>query len=311
MPIRALIAAISALLSVAGVRAAEAPPTQEITVYGRIIHDAPRLVEQFGQPSDGERLARWRRPICVDVSGLEPQRAQWIAARIKDIAEAVGAPVEDGACVPNLIVVVAKDDVAMRGRLAARANAAFRGADRWPLDKVQLAAFEKTDGAPAHIFYSLGTAVSVTGAETMVGDAGTAQYDTGILGAPTVSGYASRLVPMTEPSLSRVFLVLDGRQLVGRSPQQIAAYAAVTALAQVRIAAPLHTPASITALFQDEKDGLAAPNDLTIWDHAYLTSLYATDSQINLSMQQSFLADQLAKVVRAEAKAAAPPPNSP
>ena len=297
----ALIGA-AALLGVVGAHAAE-PPPQDITVYGRIIHDAPRLVEQFGQPSAGERLARWRTAICPYVTGLEPLRDQWIAARIKDVAEAVGAPVEDRDCRPNLLVIVAKDDKAVRARLAARADAALR-TGRWPIDKVQLLAFARDDGAPAHIFYSTGVAVAVTGAEMTTGYEGAPSYDGGLLGPPTVSGYASHLVPMTEPSMNRAFLVLDGRQLVGLSPQQIAAYVAVITLAQVRIAAPLHSPASITAVFQDEKDGLASPNDLTVWDHAYLKALYATDSQMNLTMQESYLADQLKRVVRADAQSA-------
>ncbi len=56
---------------------------------------------------------------------------------------------------------------------------------------------------------------------------------------------------------------------------------------------------------------LAAPGDLTVWDRAYLHALYSGGGQINLSMQQSVLADQMAQMVRGDAQAAgAPPPGS-
>jgi hypothetical protein len=271
--------------------------TAEITVYGHIIRDAPTLVERFGRPTSGDRLARWREPVCVGVDGLDPQHDRWLAARIGDIAENVGAPVGPSGCTANIVVLVAQQDLALRQRIGQRAYRYLNAAAR-PVDKTQLAAFVRADGAPAHLFYATGTAVGATGVSLASGYSNTAQFGLNqSLGAPVVQGQASRLIPIAEPSLARVVLVLDGGRLEGKSLEQVAAYAALVTLAEVRIDPPLREPASIAALFTD-----ASPDDLTVWDRAYLKGLYSSGSQINLSMQQSVLADRLTQVVRAIAK---------
>lgn len=293
------IALLAAALLASEPPATPVPPTpQEITVYGRIIHDAPHLVKRFGRPTTFDRLGRWRAPVCVKVDGLDPQHDRWVAARVGDIAESVGAPAETGPCTPNIIVLIFAPDAPVRAKIGKGAYS-YLNATSKPVDRNQLDAFTRVDGAPAHLFYATGTASSATGATLTAGSSDTAQFSTGVGGAPVVHGGASRLVPMTEPALARVFLVLDGARLKGKSLEQIAAYAAVVTLAEVRTDPPQTDPASITALFTD-----APPPDLTLWDRAYLRALYAGNGQINLSMQQSVLADQLVKVVQA----AAPPP---
>jgi len=41
---------------------------------------------------EGDQVARWRFPICPSVVGLAPDRAEFVRARIVDIARSVGAP---------------------------------------------------------------------------------------------------------------------------------------------------------------------------------------------------------------------------
>lgn len=52
------------------------------------------------------RMARWRRPICPLTAGLGDKYAKYLTQRIRDVAAAVGAPVNaDPGCKPNIEVV--------------------------------------------------------------------------------------------------------------------------------------------------------------------------------------------------------------
>src|SRR4051812_47916611 len=52
------------------------------------------------------RLARWTKPVCPQTIGLGDKYAKYVTKRIRDIATAVGAPLNDDlACRPNLEVV--------------------------------------------------------------------------------------------------------------------------------------------------------------------------------------------------------------
>lgn len=298
---------IAAVLQAAAAPAASAAPPPapegEVTVYGKIIRDAPHLVKRFGHATSGDRLARWRQPVCAEVHGLDAKHDQWVAARMMDLADSLGARVDGRGCDPNIIVIVSRDDGAVRADLAKHAYDYMNFATNRPVDKNQLFAFTKADDLPAHLFYATGVATGDTGSTLRSGYADSTDVNFGQgQGPPVVRGGASRLIPMTEPSLTRVFLVLDGKRLVGKSLLQIAAYATLVTLAEVRTDPPLRDPESISALFTD-----TPPPDLTLWDRAYLQALYRGASQINLNMQQSVLADQMADVVRASEKAAAGP----
>src|SRR3954463_6296691 len=52
------------------------------------------------------RLARWTKPVCPQTIGLGPVYAKYVTRRIRDIAGAVGAPLDpDLACRPSVEVV--------------------------------------------------------------------------------------------------------------------------------------------------------------------------------------------------------------
>ena len=54
----------------------------------------------------GQKSARWRHPICPLTVGLGDKYAKYVTQRIRDVAAAVGAPVNaDPACKPNVEVV--------------------------------------------------------------------------------------------------------------------------------------------------------------------------------------------------------------
>lgn len=51
------------------------------------------FVEDLGEPGPFDRISRWGEGVCPRVSGLPKEFGEFIAARIKDVAAQVGAPI--------------------------------------------------------------------------------------------------------------------------------------------------------------------------------------------------------------------------
>lgn len=307
--------AILALLAAGRSRAL----AQDVTVTAPSPKRVPDLVAQFATPLSGDRLARWRRPLCPYVMGLSHDHDGFVAARIGEIAGAAGIRIAAGACDPNLVVVIAKDDAALRAAINRRAYRVFFDG-RWPVDKLQLADFARDDGRPAHVFYVFGDGWTTNGFPlTTAPTADTAGYLSGLLFGPPVYTRpgASRLVPHTEQHFQRVVLVLNGDQIAGLTLAQIGAYAAMTTLAEVRVKTPLADVDTITGLFADRTAGRPLPPDLTFWDRAYLGALYHAPPEVSLASQRSDMVSRIVhsievlNVAPAGAATTAPPPPSP
>jgi hypothetical protein len=314
---RALILAACLLALATAARAADATP--EVVVVAPSPKIVPKLVERFGEPFSGDRLARWNGPVCPYVMGLTLAHDGFIAGRIGEVAKAAGVPIDPGACEPNLVVVISADADALRKAVARRGERVFSDG-RWPADTLQLAAFAKDDGLAAHVFYLNGTALASSGrggsglsAETAAPPASAVGLSALLFGPPTVSGWLpSRLTPHVEPALQRVVLILDGRKVEGLTLAQISGYAAMVTLAEVRVDKPLSEVGTITALFADREAGRAPAQDLTFWDRAYLGALYNAPAQSGVALQRSAMALRIQHAIEvlqvAPAGAAAPTP---
>lgn len=269
----------------------------------------PQLVEAFSKSVAGDRLARWATAICPYVMGLSKEQDGMVAQRIGDVAKAAGIPIARGECEPNLMVFFSLTPDALDKNLALRSNYYF-GVEPYGVDRVQLANFVREDGAPAHVFYVTGLAKApgsgaanasgfngsgiTMGSSSEPGRAG-GTIDPGGDGAQVLPDYrASRLAPHAEPSLQRVVLVIDGRRLSRVPITQVASYAAMVTLAEVRIAEPVKQVSTITALFSDLDGGRTPAQDLTFWDRAYLGALYGAESQASFSSQRSAMSDRIA-----------------
>jgi len=314
---RALTLAACVLALATAARAADT--TQEVVVVAPSPKIVPKLVERFGEPFSGDRLARWSGPVCPYVMGLTLEHDGFIAARIGEVAKAAGLSIDPGNCEPNLVVVIAADADALRKAVAKRGGRVFSDG-RWPTDKLQLAAFAKDDGLPAHVFYVNGTALASSGrggaglsAETAPPPASATGLSDLLFGPPTINGWLpSRLTPHAEPSLQRVVLILDGRKVEGLTLAQIAGYAAMVTLAEVRVDKPLSEVNTITALFADREAGRTPAQDLTFWDRAYLGALYNAPAESSVSFQRSAMTERIQHAIEvlqvAPAGAAAPTP---
>jgi hypothetical protein len=321
------VAAIAALVSVglgllvAPARAADPAPGADAVPTVIVRAPAPKrvhdLVKQFGEAYSGDRLSRWSRPICPLVLGLERDHAFYIEQRIDTIAKAAGVPLDPGKCEPNLVVVISDHANALRAAIGRRGRGLLNSGSRWPIDKTQLAAFTKDDGAPAHVFYLNGESATYGGNALDVGASSSLADTNGafsnfLFGPPVVSGFApSRLVPKADDALQRVFVIIDGERVVGFTLQQIAAYVSMVALAEIRVDPPLRNVDTITGMFADKAAGKTPADELTFWDRAYLGALYNAPSQTSLSSQRSIMSQRIAHSIEVltvpDAEAANPP----
>jgi hypothetical protein len=300
-------AGLIGLLSISGPAfAADPPPPMSpppavagITVTAPALKRVTDLVEHFGRPYSGDRLSRWRSPVCPYVTGFAPEQNNFIAARIVQISKAAKQLAPEKTCDPNIIVVASADDLTLRRQIGHHPQTLLSPASRWPVDKLQLWAFIKDDGLPAHIFYASSIAAAFEGGAplddgNLSGSLADISGALSAFGAPQVNeARGSRLTPNVDDAFNRVFVVLDGRQLKGLTSSQIAAYVSMITLAEVRVDSPPRDVDSIVNLFGDRKAGRTPPDDLTFWDRAYLGALYNAPTQIDISMQRSVMEDRI------------------
>lgn len=101
--------AIFAVLLSSPVAGQPAPPLESVTVSAA--KPSPEAIRNYVETRSGrtyvlERTATWHLPICPHTEGLGDKYAAYITRRIRDIAGAVGAPVDaDPACHPNIEIV--------------------------------------------------------------------------------------------------------------------------------------------------------------------------------------------------------------
>jgi hypothetical protein len=302
-PLACLIACLFVLRPASAAEPPQTPAPETavagVTVTAPALKRVPALVETFGRPYSADRLSRWRAPVCPYVTGFAAEQNRFIAARIVQISLAAKQIAPEKACDPNIIVIASANDLTLRRQIGEHPKTLLSPQSRWPVDKLQLGAFVKDDGLPAHVFYESSITSAFAGGTPLdqVASTGSSADVSGALsafGAPEVDqARASRLTPNVDDAFSRVFVVLDGRRLDGLTSGQIAAYVAMITLAEVRVDAPPGEVDSIVNLFTDKTTGRPPPEDLTFWDRAYLGALYNAPTQISLSMQRSVMEDRI------------------
>jgi hypothetical protein len=99
-----------------GDAADEAPPPQnQVTVTGRKERElrhldqvvVPQFLRAHGAPAaETGQLARWRRPLCVQTTGLSAGFNAFVTRRVEEVAASIGGPAPgDAKCTPNVLVL--------------------------------------------------------------------------------------------------------------------------------------------------------------------------------------------------------------
>jgi hypothetical protein len=322
MKLRTTILGLLAAGGLAGAASAAAQPqasplppshtVEGVTVIAPLVKQAPEMVRSFAAPRPGHRLARWRSELCPYVRGLSKAHDAFIETRLAQIASAAGIPVTGKRCDANLLVLFTTDPDKLTDGLGRRRRLELDGYSRWPIDKLELANFTRADDRPIRLFRVRDFAPNLTGGDGSPIDVASADtqgfsFTNGVLGPPTIRQVlASRLTPATDAALTRVVAVVDSRRMVGFTPVQIAAYVAMSTLAEVNPEPPADGVPTIVTLPDDARAGRTPPPDLTFWDRAYLGALYKAPSQENANMQESLMATRIRHAAEQQIRVEAP-----
>lgn len=255
---------------------------EDVVVTGRPLDTMIRnFVGEVAEPNRGRGLARWDGPVCVGVSNLQADAAQYLADRISTVADDFGLEPGAPGCTPNIVVIATDDAVALARTLVSERRRAFRmggaGMDR---GGDALEDFVETD-RPVRWWQMAMPVDSETGQRVvrLSGDC-TGRLCAGgtdmsaMAFAPQYNVFAaSRLRTQIVDNLIRAVVIVDVDQVQHLSILQLADYIAMVSLAQIDPDADTRGYASILNVFDDP----AGSASLTSWDQAFLGGLYSAE----------------------------------
>jgi hypothetical protein len=255
---------------------------EDVVVTGRSLDTTIRnFVGEVAEPNRGRGLARWDGEICVGVSNLQAETAQYLADRVSTVAGDLGLQPGAPGCAPNILVIATDDAESIARTLVRERRRAFRmggaGMDR---GGSALEDFVETD-RPVRWWQMAVPVDSETGARAtrLAGDCtgikcGGGGGQTVLAFAPNINVFAAaRLRTQIVDNLIRAVVIVDVDQVRDVSILQLADYIAMVSLAQIDPDADTRGYASILNVF-DDPDGSAS---LTSWDQAFLGGLYAAE----------------------------------
>lgn len=267
MSLIAMLAAAALMQDAPPAAPQEPPPValEDVVVEARRLEELTReFVDEVSAPASRRGLARWRRAVCIGVSGIRQDIAQALADHVSRVALEYGLRPGDPGCTANVLIVFAEDGRALADEMVERRRRVFRlgvgGLDR---GNVALADFRESD-RPVRWWHVSVPVNAETGdiAIRMPGD----ERSPAVRGEGRVN--RGRLV---RDELNKVIIVVDGEQVAGVGLPQLGDYLSMVALAQVDPEGDTDGFSTILNLF-DDPDG--SPG-LTGWDRAYLDGLYS------------------------------------
>jgi beta-lactamase regulating signal transducer with metallopeptidase domain len=273
--------------------------------------EAASFVQTYAAATAKGAIARWIRPICVEVTGLPKEQAAAVKARIEAVATSVGVKITSYACyAPDI-------QVGFTNEAQSVVDQAFTTAPAIVGDSSSGAEPVKTMTLPIQAWYlTNGTDVAANGTGELKaladyrpdGSAGlktliqwypgpgqpTQSSNLGIGNGASYSGgfggypgdYAPSLGPRVGPVVTdksrqflNAFVVVDAKRIPQAKLSSVEDYVAMLALSQSRSLGECQALPSIVDLFA-ACPGRAAPEGLTPADKAYLRALYGADHTI-------------------------------
>ena len=257
----------------------------DVVVRGRTDRERQRAAETFVRqvapaPVQGQ-LGRWYQPVCPVVMGLSDALNERVAARIRSVAAAVGAPAGEPGCAGNAMVAFAAD--------AAAEFKAIRRDKPWLVESIPLPDWQalRTSKAPV-LWWSATVTESIDG--NQIGMEGF---------KPILRQFrASRVSTLTRARRGAAVVLVDARRSDGASLDAVADYAAFVILSGTRFARPAGATGGILDLF-DAAPG-QRPAGLGDTDMAYLKGLYAATPDRLARVQASSIASAIVRSGKAE-----------
>jgi hypothetical protein len=259
-----------------------------------------RLVSETINDAGVEPLARFEEPICPGVVGLGLAQAVKLADMIRANIVALGGKIQQPGCTPNATVILVDQPVEFVKQLAKTTPAYFTMTPRefsqftgrprpvvsWHATETRARDGQELDGAKQ--LSDRNKKIMNTNAANSVG-----------INAQVVrNSAATRLYTNTREDMAFGFLVIDQAKLPGKTLRQLADFATLQLLLDIKQNAGASNRGSILSLFEDRPQGVAAPAEMSQFDKAMVEALYGP-SENNRSAAQQFT--QIATAIRRSA----------
>jgi hypothetical protein len=277
---------------------ATSPPTDEElsgqSLYEFIVHHA---TVQYVNTGTTRNLARWRggkQSICPITEGLTPGYNAFVTARLRTLAEYVGAPVQsDPQCKSNVQILFTNNPQEKMDAVIKWATVYFR--NRYAGEMKELIAF-KNDHAIQGWYMAtsggstvLNTDVALAALSVLpVWPRITQNYiGTGKTGTRVGSSSGSGI------GIGIVILVVDTTKVVGHSIGPIADYLAMLTLSIVQSPDHCDPLPSILDLMSSSCAAREMPTAMTAGDLAFLKALYYKNTGLGPSLSRDEIDDNM------------------
>jgi len=253
--------------------------TVSATPLQRMVRD---FVESVAAPVPGRKPAAWRAPICVGVSGMQPDAAGGMADRVLDWGHSLGLNTGEPGCEPNIFVIVADNgDETAQALVRALRREFVTGASGVDAGRAALRRFQSS-GQPVR-WWHVSLPVNPDTGAPIVRLPGQFPFTAPreMTSPQNFGNFAnletpSRINERSRDDLLQVIIVVERAAFNDASFGQVADFVSMAALAQLDPEASPPTP-SILHLF----DTARAPEPgLTRWDRAYLETLYDASTSV-------------------------------
>lgn len=264
----------------------ESTELAEVLVEGRRIEAAARaFIEEIGAPPPGTRPGRWNGDICISVTGMQRDFAQYLIDRIAIAALEAGIEVGGPGCRPNVVIMATDDGPALASQLVDDVGLAFRpSVSGTNLGRQALNHFRTAD-VPVRWWH---VTMPIEPDSGQVATALRGQEPPGI----TVRD-VSRLRSNIRYDIAWAIIIVDMSQTGGVSFGALADYVAMAALTQLDPFSDMSGEDTIVNLFRPGAD----VTGLTPSDKDYLAALYS--SQTNRATERMQVNDIVKRLTRA------------
>ena len=284
-------------------------PTTVAPVTVQAAPTSPKTVEKqtksfvlsFAAPTSKlDQLARWHDPICVTVTGLIPEQATEVKARIEDVAKAVGRSARGAGCPANIEIVFTDQPQRMLDNVAAHREEilgyyhrhetkALKTVSR-PIQAWYVTASESGGGNGA-----AGLAFSVGSAGSLLQQMHARVVDDPENPPPTGCG-DSHFTVCLRSEFDNILVVVDNGRVKDRSLGLVSDYVVMLALSQPRSLDGCNVLPSVIDLFATCPDR-DTPDGLTPADAAYLTALYASEPEAKAASERVDMAGRMTDIL--------------
>jgi hypothetical protein len=253
------------------------------------------------------RMARWTKPVCPVTLGLGDKYAKYITRRIREMATAVGAPVNgDPTCKPNIEVMFTlnpqtlMDNVRKDHPILLGYQHNEREADELAKVTHSIQAWYSTISQDINgsTFVDDGTCgFGGTRLNTMPyrDGAGIVSAETVLPCAKVMNVTGSRAVDGLNSGFFNIVIVADPSRLLDYEVGTLGDYVAMMALSQPASLDRCQDLPSISNLLA--KGCTAIPSWITDGDLAFLKGLYSTPSGYSMTAQRSEMQYQMKKTL--------------